>query len=388
MNAPHRSQLSSAHLDMVRGLSALAVAVGHMRSLLFVDASQLAQTSAFVKVVYFLTGFGHQAVMVFFVLSGFFVTSHIHKSMDQGKWRFDSYFVARWTRLGVALVPALVVGLALDLLGMRLFGDAGVYGSAQGFGHIIPANVAVSISPTIFLGNLFFLQTILVPTLGTNGPLWSLANEFWYYLLYPLLAMLFLRKRGGNTQPVWCVIGASAVVVVLCLRPEKAVYFLVWLLGSALAWARACPAKPARLLAWFSFVGFLAALAVGRAVKSIPELAADAVIAITFTGFVYGLMNADMRPSTKSLYVWAATKLSEISYTLYLVHVPLLVFFAAGVMHGKQLPPTLPNLAMLLPVLALVLGYAWLMWWLFERRSNDVRVFVERLMLRQAKASP
>jgi hypothetical protein len=34
-----------------------------------------------------------------------------------------------------------------------------------------------------FLGNFAFLQTICVPIFGTNGPMWSLANEFWYYII-------------------------------------------------------------------------------------------------------------------------------------------------------------------------------------------------------------
>jgi peptidoglycan/LPS O-acetylase OafA/YrhL len=35
--------------------------------------------------------------------------------------------------------------------------------------------------------NAFFLQTIAGPTFGSNGPLWSLAYEWWYYVLFPLV---------------------------------------------------------------------------------------------------------------------------------------------------------------------------------------------------------
>ena len=64
-------------LDVVRGLSAIAVCAGHLRSVMFVDYSNLQTPSLLQKVFYGLTGLGHQAVMVFFVLSGFFVGGSI-----------------------------------------------------------------------------------------------------------------------------------------------------------------------------------------------------------------------------------------------------------------------------------------------------------------------
>jgi peptidoglycan/LPS O-acetylase OafA/YrhL len=44
------------------------------------------------------------------------------------------------------------------------------------------------LGPEVLLGNLVFLQAILVPTWGSNGPLWSLAFEFWFYIWFPTLA--------------------------------------------------------------------------------------------------------------------------------------------------------------------------------------------------------
>ena len=60
-------------LDLLRGLSALVVCLGHLRNAILVDGSDLIHPSITLKAFYFITGFGHQAVMVFFVLSGYFV---------------------------------------------------------------------------------------------------------------------------------------------------------------------------------------------------------------------------------------------------------------------------------------------------------------------------
>jgi peptidoglycan/LPS O-acetylase OafA/YrhL len=61
------------YLDLARGVAALLVAISHLRAFSFVDFHQADHPRLIWSCFYFLTGFGHQAVMVFFVLSGFLV---------------------------------------------------------------------------------------------------------------------------------------------------------------------------------------------------------------------------------------------------------------------------------------------------------------------------
>lgn len=60
-------------LDLIRGCSALLVCMGHLRNAILVDYAELIHPSIAIKAIYFITSFGHQAVMIFFVLSGYFV---------------------------------------------------------------------------------------------------------------------------------------------------------------------------------------------------------------------------------------------------------------------------------------------------------------------------
>ena len=68
---------ASAHLDLIRGLAAWAVMWDHLRGLCFVDFQQVKQADFLLRVIYFFTGFGNEAVLVFFVLSGFLISSAI-----------------------------------------------------------------------------------------------------------------------------------------------------------------------------------------------------------------------------------------------------------------------------------------------------------------------
>src|SRR5437870_4126829 len=111
------------HFDVVRGFAALTVVVGHIRGLFFANWVSLPSYSRtpVLNLFYFLTGLGRQAVMVFFVLSGFFIGWSVISSVRSGRWSWRGYLVRRLTRLGIVLVPALLLTALWDLAGIGLF---------------------------------------------------------------------------------------------------------------------------------------------------------------------------------------------------------------------------------------------------------------------------
>jgi peptidoglycan/LPS O-acetylase OafA/YrhL len=173
-------------LDVIRGLSAVAVCAGHLRAMMFVDYAELKAPSLLHKIFYAMTGLGHQAVMVFFVLSGFFVGGSVLRKGPNFEW--IDYAIARLSRLWIVLIPALIVTFVIDRFISSIAPDvlAGSYYSIWSSGPFISKDHSTTL--LTFLGNVFFLQNILTPVFGTNTPLWSLANEFWYYVIFPLCA--------------------------------------------------------------------------------------------------------------------------------------------------------------------------------------------------------
>ncbi len=166
------------HLDMLRGLLALAVFLGHARGLFLADDPQIAHPNALAKLLYFLTGFGEQAVLGFFVLSGLLISGSVFETWQTGRWSWSRYLVDRLTRLLIVLVPALALSALWDLLGITLFGRLSVYGGNPSSGHVMIFDVAQRLTMPIFLGNVFFLQEIVVPPFGSDSALWSLGYEF------------------------------------------------------------------------------------------------------------------------------------------------------------------------------------------------------------------
>lgn len=60
-------------LDLFRGVAALMVCFGHIRNAFWVDYGDIQVKAWWHVPAYLVTGFGHQAVIIFFVLSGFLV---------------------------------------------------------------------------------------------------------------------------------------------------------------------------------------------------------------------------------------------------------------------------------------------------------------------------
>jgi peptidoglycan/LPS O-acetylase OafA/YrhL len=187
-----QSAARSEHIDMVRGAAAGVVLCDHLRSYTFTNFGSLSDPGLLTKGFYAITSFGPQAVIIFFAMSGFLVGGRVLEDMLIGHWSWPRYFLRRLTRLWIVVVPALVITLILDWISLYFTGGIAYDQSMRIYTLGPDINTTLNHSLTTFLGNTAFLQTIYVPIFGTNGPMWSLANEFWYYVIFPLAAGIFL----------------------------------------------------------------------------------------------------------------------------------------------------------------------------------------------------
>ncbi len=111
------------HLDAVRGIAALLVVIGHIRGFILVDYGEAGSTGTLTKVLYFVMGLGHPAVIAFFALSGFLVGGSALEALRSGSWSAPHFAIARLSRLWVVALPALALTwLADNLCILILFG--------------------------------------------------------------------------------------------------------------------------------------------------------------------------------------------------------------------------------------------------------------------------
>jgi peptidoglycan/LPS O-acetylase OafA/YrhL len=333
------SAAASAHLDVIRAAAAWAVMWGHLRTLFFVDFQHLQGPGWLLGALYFFTGFGHQAVMVFFVLSGFLISATVIKSHISGTWSWRGYAINRSTRLYVVLIPGLLLGSLWDLAGSRLFAATGLY--THPLSDLGPTITSNNLSVANFFGNLFFLQTIICPTFGSNTPLWSLANEFWYYPLFPaaLSALLaFFRKDMRVAVPLGVVVACLAAFLVL--------------------------------------FGCLFAARTSNAAR----LGSDPAVGIAFTLFLFGVLQLKLGASAHH-YLDVAHRFAGFSYSLYVLHFPLLLFLRAWTVPSQRWQPDGVHLLSGSLIGVAVLVFTWTISLFTEKKTLVARHWVQKRLL-------
>lgn len=363
---------ASAHLDWARALAASAVMWGHLRAMFFVDIQQVQHGSLLPKGLYFLTGFGHQAVMVFFVLSGFLISSAILRRHASGTWSWRDYAIDRSSRLYVVLIPGLLFGLLWDKAGSVLFASGGLYSQPlEAFGAAIARD---QISLPTFLGNLFFLQTIFCPTFGSNGPLWSLANEFWYYVLFPVaLSAGFAWARKSVQRATALTI--LALCLAFFLRGPILWGFPIWLAGCALMIAYTHFRRAHR--GWLTLYVVISVLAlsvclIAARTGHFGALGSDLAVGAAFGLFLFGVIQTDSTPPP-GYYARVGHLLAGFSYSLYVLHFPLLLFLRAWIAPRNIWQPDMAHLFYGVVLGVAVLAFAWLVALFTEKRTHVVR---------------
>jgi peptidoglycan/LPS O-acetylase OafA/YrhL len=365
------------HLDMLRGLAALAVVIDHMRGFLLVHYGALQAPGFADKALYLLTGLGHQAVIAFFALSGYLVGGKALKNMLSGSWSGPQYMVARLARLWTVVIPALEMTLALDIVGRALGGGAGYDGVYWNLLSSGPhSGEPADNSLATFFANAFFLQTIVAPAYGTNGPLWSLANEFWYYVIFSLAASAIISRRSVYRR---LVAAAGAAVLALALPSEMLLLGTIWVAGAITNHMTMFP-RLRRLFANPIYLTATACAVGGSILRQRSSLAATAHDIVLGGAWALLLPALAALPHWGGLYARLALGLSEISYTLYATHFPFLALVWFTALAPKQFAPGPASLVLATGLLALTLLYAGAIWWCFERNTARIRAAAIRAL--------
>jgi peptidoglycan/LPS O-acetylase OafA/YrhL len=353
----------SAHLDLLRLAAALIVVLSHFAYPRFTDGDYL---------VIRTLNLGSDAVILFFVLSGF-VIAHAAEQKDNSLGRF---FFQRATRLYSVAVPAVLLTLACDRLGAALAPD--VY---DGWWYAESPAVFVLLHGLLFSnewGPIGF-------RLGTNGPYWSLSYEAAYYILFGIAFYL----RGLRRILLLALAIAAFGVKVLALMPA-------WLLGVAVYRALKADARATQATLWtlalappLAYAGFQATglpaqlmtvsealLGSGtiEALRFSDEFLWNGLLGILVALHVYGTGALLRGPAIRPRAVTAVRWLAGATFSLYLVHYPVMQLLDAVL--PATADPSLRQLVLLGGTLAVCLVFAQL----FERSLGTVRRSLSRLL--------
>lgn len=326
---------------------------------------QLMRALAVVLVIGFhlgITGFanGFLGVDIFFVISGYLMAT---------LYRPREGALAFYRRRAARLLPAYFVTIAATLAAAMLLSlPNAVAEVAQ------QAAWAAAFSANIgfWAGDSYFSANQFNPLLH----LWSLGVEFHYYLIVPLLALLPWRRWSLGAM---ILLSLAACLVMTGISPKTSFFLLpfrLWEFGAGMAiayWrARRVPIKPLWWIVAAIFLGIALILPVDGTVQSAwlghPGGGAALAVAATALALASRLDGRWMR----GMLARAAIRLGDISYSLYLVHYPLILFAFARPFERPQLGDGSAKALLLIPIMLLLAialhalverpGHRWMRW--------------------------
>jgi peptidoglycan/LPS O-acetylase OafA/YrhL len=283
---------------------------------------------AIVPIVLFHAGLkaisgGFVGVDVFFVISGFLITSIIMRDMELQRFSIVEFYRRRILRIFPALFVMLVAVLVVGTVTM-------LPTEVRGLGESAAAAAG-------FISNIFFYNDAdyfagsadLKPLLHT----WSLGVEEQFYLFFPLILLAIRRLPNASVRIGVLALCILSVLIAIFLqrRDEAAAFYLlpsrVWELGlGALVAIGFIPKLAGRAKSLAAFTGVLLIVA-GYAVAApgrmfpvplamLPCFGTALIIAYGETTFVGRILSAQV-----------FTAIGRISYSLYLWHWPIIAFY-------------------------------------------------------------
>jgi peptidoglycan/LPS O-acetylase OafA/YrhL len=327
-------------LDAGRGIAALLIvfhhAYGHLMERYPYHSGVASGWSDKIRAVIYLLfwvpdQFNHIAVLFFFVLSGFCIHYREARLLSAGELntiRPLQFYFRRFVRIVPPLFVALLITYSCDVWSERLLHNVKAHIPST---HQMTSAVGGTYKSTsLFFGNLCLLMPFFVNPYGTNWPLWALGYEVWYYLLYP--AWLWISRAHGGTAAFVTSIGVAALSVIFIhghgfpLYPVLSTWWL-WCLGAILAeihtgrytfrWLTTIPV-------WLLGLAILLLLFV---LSLFPPQ--HSLTAYVSWSPILGIIVYRCTSHTISRVTGYLSFVGRFSYSLYIIHMPILVLLSA-----------------------------------------------------------
>lgn len=371
-------------LDALRWMSAMAVAVGHAAALVVApDTGTSLPWTLAARLWHVIAAARDPSVIVFFVLSGYLVGGNV--VLRRASFSWSSYLVARFSRIFVVLVPAVIFAVSVDVLAMTLFPASPVYFSVWPPGALGLTPLISSYNWQNLLSTLLAVTGLVGNEIGTTGPVWSLSLEWLFYFVFPMIVVLVTSLKLRVFFIPIVAVGVAIAFSILIAVPTG-IFLLMWCCG---AWARYI-LEGGGVFRWLSTFGGWAAIGAYAATAILEPSLSHVTIRVLQICIAAGLALylSRNRDGESGVLFGLDQYLADRSYSLYLIHLPVMTFITAafvrfGVISERGVVVDgLGALSVSLLCVALMVFASLIVCWgfaaMFEMRTAQVRKYLAR----------
>ncbi|BDI28761.1 hypothetical protein CCAX7_008120 [Capsulimonas corticalis] len=352
-------------IDALRALPALYVMMAHTIGRIAVDHAP----HGLIKFLFKFLAEGHLAVAVFIILSGFCLmlpTLKHDTHLKGGPIRF-------FKRRALRILPPLYITFLLEIVVLCFYVNPA---TNTIYGLRLPGDW---VNHKVFLSNLFLLIDIFPShSLPSSAVFWSIAVEWRIYFLFPVI--LYAWRKFGGAKTVLSTV-AIAYLLAWCWRNTilfgATVQFLgLFALGMYAAeicyrptqqWRQWRDKLPWTALAmvFFGMIGFGSLIFGWKRLVSVMPIA-DLVTGLGACCLLIAASQARSGVVTRILSLRPLVAIGSFSYSLYLIHWPILELAQQHLIDPSHLSDTGKFLAYAIAIWPPIIGVSYLYYRCFE----------------------
>ncbi len=324
-------------LDALRGFASIYIAISHW----IYDLNLPTAVKVFFR-------FGQEAVIVFFILSGFVICYSYNKSDDKS---LRTFYIKRFRRIYFPLFCSFIISIVVCRF---------VFSYKELIGNILMLQDFSTAKPGA-----------IVPSFLGNSPLWSLSYEWIFYMIFPFIFPIVKFNKNRCH-----IIGLFSVLnlIIYILFPNHIFlvfsYFLIWWTGLELCehFLYQTKLQHKTLISYYLVILLILGFTCFIQYRTHKIIEPGMYPYLLFRHFVFAficlIMTIYFTSFTKKLIgiIKPFSALAPISYGIYIIHYPILVQASFGVS---------PIIAVIIKIL-LLFGLAYLIEIVLQPKVNKL----------------
>ena len=310
-------------LDLARAFAAICVVLQHYQHFYVQKEQDFDRTAQpFFEIIGFAYNFGSQAVPFFFTLSGFIFYTFYYKKIFNGKISFKNFIVLRLARLYPLHILTLIIITLLQQ----------IYFHFQSNYFIWEAD-----NIKTFLAHIFLIQEwpMIKPYLqhGFNAPSFSISIELFLYISFFFLSLNYTKNISQvsiiviTSVVLYCVTKSSLTLGILLFYYGGFVFYILEKIKKSIEENKKFIVTILLIINLIIFSRLLNDYFLVLQLKLNPITGGRLMILLYFIKFPLIIINLVIiqiffKNMGKNLQIFG-----DISYTIYLIHVPLQIPF-------------------------------------------------------------